>query len=245
MRTPLVLSRSQAERTAASSSSDPANVAEPVEIPVDTSNIQEIPKAAKGGLPFREAILITLTIQSALGLAGPNELGGLLTRLGDPTLDIAYFSTFFDAAFLAYGTNVLLNQAGIVKEEPPTTTKATLNNMECQLNLDVGREPNTWMPKEWGASGARLSLPLTVRFSDELVDVGYPTEEALNPAGSRYAKRVYCDGGRFLGTRDGQIEEIVVEASGGAWSADPLPFVPGASTLNFFLDFPKGASRNE
>eukprot|EP00966_Prymnesium_polylepis_P123127 2846718-Prymnesium_polylepis.1 len=54
----------------------------------------------------------------------------------------------------------------ILRESPPPS-KLSLNNMECQLILNVGREPGTFMAKEWGASGARLVLPLRVCFSDE------------------------------------------------------------------------------
>ena len=61
-----------------------------------------------------------------------------------------------------------------------------------QITLNIGREPGTWMPKEWAASGARLSLPMRVRFSDESVDMGFPGEEALNPGGGRYGKKVCC-----------------------------------------------------
>ena len=190
-------------------------------------------------MPFRSVVLGLLTIQSAVGLTQDNELGGLITRMFDPTLETSYFSTLLDTAFVSYGANVLLNQAGIIKEDP-TVSKATLNNMECQLTMSVGREPGTWMEKEWAASGARLALPLSIRFSDEVVDMGFPGEESLNPGGGRYAKKVYCDGGSFVGAQG----EVVVRASGGAWATESSG-IPGASTLNFFIDFPAEAARND
>ena len=73
-----------------------------------------------------------------------------------------------------------------------------------------------------------------------MVDLGFPGEDALNPGGSRYAKKLYCEGGRFVGSGG----ESVVAASGGAWSTEPSG-VPGASTLNFFVDFPQDAVRND
>ena len=140
---------------------------------------------------------------------------------------------------MAYGASVLLSQVGIVKEDP-TAPKATLNNMEVMTTLNIGREPGTWMPKEWAASGARLSIPMKLRFSDEVVDLGFPGEESLNPGGSRYAKKVYCEGGSFVGAQG----QCVVKASGGAWSTQPSG-IPGASTLTFFVDFPAEAVRND
>jgi len=138
---------------------------------------------------------------------------------------------------VAYGASVLLSQVGIVKEDP-TAPKATLNNMEVMTTLNIGREPGTWMPKEWAASGARLSLPLKMRFSDEVVDLGFPGEESLG--GGRYAKKLYCEGGSFVGAQGATL----VKASGGAWVTQPSG-IPGARSLNFFVDFPEAATRND
>ena len=83
-------------------------------------------------------------------------------------------------------------------------------------------------------------MPTTVRFSDELVDLGFPSEEKICPSGSRYAKKLYCDGGSFVGPQG----EVAVKASGGGWATEPSG-IPDASTLNFFIDFPASASRND
>merc|ERR1719182_1399919 len=95
------------------------------------------------------------------------------------------------------------------------------------------------MPSDWGASGGLLSLPLSLRFSDEVVDLGVPGEESLN-GGARYAKRLLCDGGSFISAQGVQR----VECSGGAWATDSSP-ITGARSLNFFLDFPEEAARND
>ena len=39
--------------------------------------------------------------------------------------------------------------------------------------------------------------------------------------------------------------EVVVKATDGAWATESAPGVAGASTLNFFVDFPEEAARNE
>ena len=153
--------------------------------------------------------------------------------------DIDYFGTIVDTGFLAFGASTLINQAGL-NPISSSSPMATLNDMECRVTLSVGREPGTWMPQDWAASGARLSLPLTVRFSEEIVDLGFPSEEALNPSGSRYAKKLYCDGGSFVGASGA----VFVKASGGAWATEPSA-VPGARKLNFFIDFTEGAKRND
>ena len=203
--------------------------------------VEQVPRPDSGGFPFRPVVLGVLAVQAAFGLTSENEFGGLLTRLGDPTLEVNYFGTLLDAAFLSYGTSVLLNSAGVIKEDP-SATMASLNGMECQLKLNIGRESGTWMPKDWAASGARLNFPLTIRFSDEVVDLGWEGEETLNPSGSRYAKKlVVTKSGSFVSAKG----EVVVKANDGAWATEPAPGVPGASTLNFFVDFPEEAARNE
>ena len=205
------------------------------------SMVEQIPTTGAGGFPFRLAILALVTIQSAIGLASGREIGGILAELSGqrPMADIDYFGTIVDTGFLAFGASTLINQAGL-NPISSSSPMATLNDMECRVTLSVGREPGTWMPQDWAASGARLSLPLTVRFSEEIVDLGFPSEEALNPSGSRYAKKLYCDGGSFVGASGA----VFVKASGGAWATEPSA-VPGARKLNFFIDFTEGAKRND
>ena len=64
------------------------------------SMVEQIPRPEDTSFPFRSAILAFITVQSAIGLLSDNELLGLVTRLGDPTLNINYFSTLVDAAFV-------------------------------------------------------------------------------------------------------------------------------------------------
>jgi hypothetical protein len=163
----------------------------------ELSMTERLPSPDAGaGERLRTVALALLSVQCAFGLLSERELGGVITHFADPTLETNYFGTILDSVFLSYSGNVLLSQLDLIKE-PPTATEVSLNDLECQITLNIGREPGTWMPKDWAASGARLSLPLRVRFSDEIVDLGYPGEETLG--GSRYAKKIYCDGGTFIG----------------------------------------------
>ena len=201
--------------------------------------MEEIPRPEKG-FPFRTVLLALITVQSSVALVSGRELGGVVQELTGQrpiAADIDYFGTLVDSLFLAYAGSTLASQTGLIKEDP-TVPKQTMNNMETQLTLNIGREPGTWMPKEWGASGARLSLPMKVRFAEEVVDVGFPGEETLGT--SRFARKVYCEGGSFIGA-DG---ETFVKATGGAWATESSG-IPGASTLNFFIDFPEAAERND
>lgn len=203
--------------------------------------VEQIPRPDGNAIPIRSVVLGLATVSSVFGLASDRELAGLITRMGDPTLDVNYFNTLVDSFVLSYGTNYLLNTLGILRPDlSESSKKLTLNGMECPITLNIGREPGTWMPKEWAASGARLSLPTTIRFSDEIVDLGFPGEDALDANGDRYAKKLYCEGGSFVGAQG----EVKVRASGGAWNMEPSG-IPGANTLNFFIDIPEAAARNE
>ena len=82
------------------------------------SMVEKIPSPDAGRFPFRSVVLGLLSLQSAIGLTQENELGGLITRFTDATLVTNYFNTFFDSAFLAYGANFLLNQAGYPNPNP-------------------------------------------------------------------------------------------------------------------------------
>jgi hypothetical protein len=39
--------------------------------------------------------------------------------------------------------------------------------VEYRLNVDIGREPGTWMDPRWGASGKRIEFTLNVRFQTD------------------------------------------------------------------------------
>jgi len=187
---------------------------------------QESPLALLRRLPFPSIFLAFLAFGSASRF--PAEISSLTGDKPD------VFDLLIDLAFFAYAANKLAFQFGFRKY---FSSQATLAGLNCSVVLNLGREPGTAMPADWGASGARLSLPLKVNFSDEVVDLGFPGEEALK---GRYAKRVYCDGGTFVGPQG----EVSVMALGGAWKVFPSQ-TPGANVVRFFIDFPEEASRND
>ena len=111
------------------------------------SMIEKIPSPDAGRFPFRSVVLGLLSLQSAIGLTQENELGGLITRFTDATLVTNYFNTFFDSAFLAYGANFLLNQAGYPNPKPNPSPKSNPNpNPKSNPNPN----PNTERPARPG-----------------------------------------------------------------------------------------------
>ena len=97
----------------------------------------------------------------------------------------------------------------------PVTAIAALDGTAWRLLLNVGREKGTWMPSEWGASGARLALPLDVRFSDDPLSTKTPrffgtgAEPMLGPLDG--VKTLY-----YHNTRDGADDSQDEGCEGGA-----------------------------
>jgi hypothetical protein len=161
------------------------------------------------------------------------EIPTLGTERGDP------FGTIFDAAFLGYAVSSILTQTGVMRKDR-ASQGADLAGLECGVALSVGREPGTWMDKDWAASGARLSLPLTLRFTDEELDLGIPGEEAL---GGRFCRRVVVEsgGGSYVGAQG----TVQVPVKSGGWASFPTGAARGESKVRFFLDVEQEAKRND
>ena len=101
-------------------------------------------------------------VLGALAIGSVGDLVVEVPKLGGEGAD--YIGTLLDAAFLGYATKTLGAQSGLLADAAPATT---VEGLELCVSLSVGREDGTWMPKDWAASGARLLLPLDVRFEDE------------------------------------------------------------------------------
>lgn len=104
------------------------------------------------------------------------------------------------------------------------------------------------MPADWAASGARLSLPIEVAFTDEpiaalplgAVFLDPSREPAAREAGVSDSKRVISSPGRFIGAQG----EVTVNVTAGAWATWPTGRC-GEHRLRFYLDFGEGAQRND
>ena len=185
-----------------------------------------------GGNPLSK-IPVGSIVLGVLGLQCLQDLAVEVPSLGGESAD--YIGTALDVFFLGYAGKTLLEQTGAVRSLGGSG--ASLAGLRCGATLSVGREPATWMPKDWAASGARLSLPLQLEFADDDLDLGFPGEEAL---GGRFCKRLECGGGTFVGPSG----TVVVACDGGGWATAPAGKT-GESSVRFFLDFPEGAARND
>ena len=121
--------------------------------------------------------------------------------------------------------------------------QAMLDGTSWRLTLDVGREQGTWMPKEWAASGATLTLPIEVTFTDEVLpgDGGFfdPNRDqhpAVDEIHVSASKRMRASAGIFAGTEGA----VVVNITAGAWATWPTGRC-GEHRVRFYLDFPDGA----
>ena len=112
---------------------------------------------------------------------------------------------------------------------------------EWRLLLNLGREPDTYMPAEWGASGARLALPVEVLVESETIDVG--KERSFLTGNKCYCLSVLEDP-TFVGPSG---EETVRLGDTGGWKiASRRTGRPGdAGVLRFWLDLVDRAVRND
>ena len=133
--------------------------------------------------------------------------------------------------------------AATLRGRTPTGLKAMLDGTSWRLTVDVGREAGTWMPKEWAASGASLTLPIAVTFTDEILpsdgsffDPAREQHPAADEIGMSASKRMRASAGIFAGTEG----VVVVNITAGAWATWPTGRC-GEHRVRFYLDFPDGA----
>lgn len=196
--------------------------------------------------PLAPFILLWISLRSLSQLFSPSEIPGVFFAGPDaPPTD--YLGTAFDIFFVGFGLQTILQQTGLIGGSKQSLIKdgtvPSLADMECRVTLNVGRERGTWMDKDWAASGARLLLPINVRFTREEIDLGFPGEESL---GGRFCNRleVLDDCVTFIGPQG----EVSVRAEDGCWATLPITerqADTGEAKLRFFLDFPEEASRND
>lgn len=116
------------------------------------------------------------------------------------------------------------------------STTSPWSPAQWRILIDVGRELGTEMPKEWGASGARLVLPVDVVVGSEAVDAS--RDEVLG-RGTMCIRPI--QDATFVGLKG----EQKVKIGEGGWKVNLPPGGRGhASTLRFWLDVDE-ATRND
>ncbi|KAL3937403.1 MAG: hypothetical protein SGBAC_007494 [Bacillariaceae sp.] len=117
-----------------------------------------------------------------------------------------------------------------------------LSQLQCALQVSVGRIPGTAMPKEWAASGARLVFPLEVEFTDELCEDYEMTKDNLLKQATKNPRAVVpLNEPSFVSTKGQEI----IDVKEGAFGCQLQTAQAQQYALRFFLDFPNGAERND
>lgn len=106
-----------------------------------------------------------------------------------------------------------------------------LEDTRWRLMLNIGREPGTWMPKDWGVSGDRLRMHLEMEFSAEQL---YEREEFLNGiSGARVLNVIHEEAHIAPSMREGGRS---VRVKSGGWRVAPSEGPMGTNVLRFYFD---------
>lgn len=131
-----------------------------------------------------------------------------------------------------------------------TSSSSLLAGTEWKLQLDVGLQPGTWMPKRfpgWAESGARLGLGVQVEFSNT---PSATAENLVGPLTETYQLKVTSPPSTFV-SAEGQ--QTATFTTGGWCIQRPTANVRNAAgdqvkpegLLRFWLDCPTGAKRQD
>ena len=115
-----------------------------------------------------------------------------------------------------------------------------LDETAWKISLSIGREPNTWMPKEWGAKGNRINISFNAEFSpSQLYDRedffrGYTNAKILNVIDNEITMGPSVEEGtRSFKVRDGGWQ--VAEGDG------PM----GTDLLKFYIEVDEQIQRGD
>lgn len=145
---------------------------------------------------------------------------------------------------------ILLSTLAASSNTRSSSSSSSINNKspwssaEWRIYLNFGREAGTYMPEEWGASGARLVLPVEVLVESER----YPNREAekdfMGGSGASDVLSVLEDA-TYIAKEKGQ--QRVRFGNRGAWKiASRRTGERGdASTIRFWLDILDAAGKND
>ena len=110
-----------------------------------------------------------------------------------------------------------------------------------RIDINFGREVSTEMPEEWGASGARLVLPVSVTVGSDAIP-----KQSIDPTIGNGAMSIEpSSDGKSLTYINSRGEQHV-EISGGGWKIDLPKGGKGlASTLKICFDLHSELERND
>mmetsp|Transcript_15948 Transcript_15948/g.36769 ORF Transcript_15948/g.36769 Transcript_15948/m.36769 type:complete len:387 (+) Transcript_15948:282-1442(+) len=96
-------------------------------------------------------------------------------------------------------------------KKPKKTISNLLDQTQWMVNLNIGREPGTWMPKDWGVSGTRLQITFNAEFTssqlyakDDFLVGGYADAKILHVLDNEIKlSPSVTEGGRIFRVKDG------------------------------------------
>jgi len=154
------------------------------------------------------------------------------------------------AAVLSSTASVVAAFSSPSSPPPPPSNTSPWAPAEWRINLNIGREPGTYMPEDFGASGARLLLSVDVLVESETVTTTDPTNGKNDDerdflggtSGKADLMSVLDDDPTFV-NMDGQ--QTVPFGDDGAWRiGSRATGKPGDSCrLRFYLDVVKNSNK--
>jgi len=111
-----------------------------------------------------------------------------------------------------------------------------LDDTSWKITLNIGREPGTWMPNDWGESGERLLLNIAVEFSPEQL---YEREEFLASMSSAKVLKV-VDSQLTIGPSLTEGSRKIAVKNGG-WRIAPGEGPVGTDLLRFYVEIEEDA----
>mmetsp|Transcript_1893 Transcript_1893/g.2623 ORF Transcript_1893/g.2623 Transcript_1893/m.2623 type:complete len:306 (-) Transcript_1893:87-1004(-) len=117
-----------------------------------------------------------------------------------------------------------------------------LKDAQCAIQMEVGRIRGTAMPPDWAASGAKLSFPLELEFCDDpCAEYEMNKERLLGDDKPSFCAVEVLNDPSFISTNG--VEQVTVTP--GAFGLMLERIESQQYSFRFFLDFPKGAVRND
>ncbi len=120
-----------------------------------------------------------------------------------------------------------------------TRAEELLDNTTWKLSLDIGREPGTWMPKDWGVSGERLKLNLDFTLTDAQL---FEREEFLGSMGD--AKILSVKNNEMILAPSITEGQRKIQIKNGGWRVVKGQGPMGTDLLRFYVEVEEEIKRN-
>ena len=119
-----------------------------------------------------------------------------------------------------------------------TRDEALLDGSKWKLSLDIGREPGTWMPSDWGISGERLKLDFECEFTGNQL---YEREDFLGSMGD--AKELQVMGSKLVLSPSITEGSREIQVKNGGWRVAKGRGPNGSDILRFYIEIDEEIKR--